>query len=956
MPTAPKPGSLKDPEVAALFSAEDPETRFSDLREIGHGSFGAVYFAFDKVSRECVAIKKMSYSGKQSAEKWCDIVKEVRFLKQLRHKNVVEFKSCFNKDHTCWLAMEYCVGSASDILEVHRKPLREQEIAAMCHEVLQGLQYIHSLGRIHRDIKAGNILLTDIGSVKLADFGSASLISPAQSFVGTPYWMAPEVILAMDEGKYDQKADVWSLGITCIELAEKKPPLFNMNAMSALYHIAQNDSPSLSSSMWSDDFHSFVGHCLIKDPVCRFSTDECLKHPFIKRPRTASIIYDLIQRTKTLVRDLDHYQYRKMRKLMYLDEQQSGSSAEVSSLDGEDVESVDDDLCGETASSRSDSLTSMQSLRSGGSVPPALRNSITSVSSLKKAQMAGMLGMVGDSSRSTSPSQLPTCDSGLLTGADVSQTNDASKQETSGNPKQAKEEGPQRKEEILASRRSRFATIRPTGIVAREQTEYAAENNVHEQMSGYKRMRREHQKELRQLEEKSKAEMESLKLKLDKEYDSLLAQFHKELDKLHQTHRQELDKRVKTNEELERKLRKSILQQQEVELKALQVQFKKEYKVNKERLKQEMKLDHSPRNVVEGSLRSSKQNHLHIQAEAENRMLSDHKFYLDFEVRKLKRRRLLYYHQLEMDLLREEMASRGRQLHNTHSLLRRQHEVTQDLEMKHLQSFHNLRVQHLQRQHSSELQNQQAYMKRVQDELRKKHATQVKQQPKELKQKELQIRRQFRQAVKTQTRQYKVLQLQLTQELPREGQRDVIARLKEEQKRKLALLAEQYEGSIGEVMENQTVKLETWQEEEAKQTKEKLNQELELLMAYQSKQRMQMDQQHEREKSRLQEKVSLRCAVLEQKMEEELAQFDRERLERTKQLEVRQTRELDVFDEESDRLGFAHIALACQPSATRSSMDGTNHDTSGAEEETNNLPSSSSTASNLKTSNAPCSP
>lgn len=135
--------------------------------------------------------------------------------------------------------MEYCLGSASDIIEVHKRPLKEEEIAAICEGVLRGLHYLHSLGRIHRDVKAGNILLTENGTVKLgdyyffcsaftrrmlnevlfiADFGSASIKCPANSFVGTPYWMAPEVILAMDEGQYDGKVDVWSLGITCIEL------------------------------------------------------------------------------------------------------------------------------------------------------------------------------------------------------------------------------------------------------------------------------------------------------------------------------------------------------------------------------------------------------------------------------------------------------------------------------------------------------------------------------------------------------------------------------------------------------------------------------------------------------------------------------------------------------------------------------------------------------------------
>ncbi|GBN24975.1 Serine/threonine-protein kinase Tao [Araneus ventricosus] len=245
-----RPGSLKDPEIAELFDKEDPEKIFIDLREIGHGSFGAVYYARNAVTKEVVAIKKMSFTGKQSAEKWQDIIKEVKFLRQLKHRNTIDYKGCYLKEHTAWLIMEYCLGSASDIIEVHKKPLKEEEIAAICQDALQGLEYLHSLGRIHRDVKAGNILLTENGTVKLADFGSASMASPANSFVGTPYWMAPEVILAMDEGQYDGKVDIWSLGITCIELAERKPPYFNMNAMSALYHIAQNDSPSLGPGDW----------------------------------------------------------------------------------------------------------------------------------------------------------------------------------------------------------------------------------------------------------------------------------------------------------------------------------------------------------------------------------------------------------------------------------------------------------------------------------------------------------------------------------------------------------------------------------------------------------------------------------------------------------------------------------------------------------------------------------
>ncbi|VDO94828.1 unnamed protein product [Soboliphyme baturini] len=576
-----KPGSLRDPEVAGLFVTDDPENRFTDLREIGHGSFGAVYFAMDEVTRECVAIKKMSYGGKQSGEKWQDIVREVKFLHQLRHRNIVEFKVCYLKEQTCWLVMEYCVGSAADIiedilqsnplmtfsstlfssevgrldeqfspyliwsvmrvrnLEVHKKPLREIEIAVVCQEALHGLQYLHSLGRIHRDVKAGNILLTDQGVVKLADFGSASLVSPAQSFVGTPYWMAPEVILAMEHGRYNQRADVWSLGITCIELAEKRPPYFNMNAMSALYHIAQNDPPVLSSTEWSTQFQDFVTHCLIKDPAKRMSTQECLSHAFIIKPKPPSILYDLIQRTKVLVRNLDHFQYRKLRKIMYLDEQQSSNSAEVSSLDSEDVDSIEDDLIGnDSPSSQSNSLSSMHSQRSTENLAKRERESRQICENMKYGQHGGGSGSSRNSSLKKSISALVD---GHLSKSVLDVT---TSDETASGSKPKSLGAVKTKEDVLALRRSRFATIKPTVAVVREQNEYATENNLREQMSGYKRMRREHLKEQKQLEEKSLAEMETLRGKLDREYDQLLQQFNKELDRLHQTHRQELDKRV----------------------------------------------------------------------------------------------------------------------------------------------------------------------------------------------------------------------------------------------------------------------------------------------------------------------------------------------------------------------------------------------------------------------------
>lgn len=357
MPSA-RPGSLKDPEIAELFNKHDPEKIFEDLREIGHGSFGAVYYARCNLTKEIVAIKKMSYIGRQSIEKWQDILKEIRFLRQLNNPNTIEYKGCYLRENTAWLVMEYCVGSASDIIEVHKRPLREEEISAICDGVLQGLSYLHDLGRIHRDIKAGNILLTEQGIVKLADFGSAAIKCPANSFVGTPYWMAPEVILAMDEGQYDGKVDVWSLGITCIELAERKPPYFNMNAMAALYHIAQNDAPTLQSQEWSRTFFTFVEDCLNKNPMNRPTSYKLLSHQLVKRPRASNVLVELIARTKAAVRELDNLNYRKMKKILMAD------ACETESTIGDSEDTPDEHTGGD--SSKSNSITSEHSLQSIG--------------------------------------------------------------------------------------------------------------------------------------------------------------------------------------------------------------------------------------------------------------------------------------------------------------------------------------------------------------------------------------------------------------------------------------------------------------------------------------------------------------------------------------------------------------------------------------------------------------
>ncbi|XP_030747387.1 serine/threonine-protein kinase Tao isoform X1 [Sitophilus oryzae] len=863
MAPVPRPGSLRDPDIAELFFKHDPEKIFEDLREIGHGSFGAVYYARCLITREIVAIKKMSFTGKQSLEKWQDIIKEIRFLKQLKHPNTIEYKGCYLKDNTAWLVMEYCLGSASDILEVHKRPLREEEISAICDGVLRGLSYLHQFGRIHRDVKAGNILLTENGTVKLADFGSASIKCPANSFVGTPYWMAPEVILAMDEGQYDGKVDVWSLGITCIELAERKPPYFNMNAMSALYHIAQNDSPVLSSSEWSNVFKYFVEACLQKSPHMRPSSQELLSHHFVARNRSTNVLIDLIQRTKAAVRDLDNLNYRKMKKILMVDNCETESN--IDSLP--DVDDTPEEPTGGD-SSKSNSVTSEHSVHSVG---------------------------VSASSQSSSTNSLPA----VFVGGEDGTTKRhrpinhmaavALSEHTSGN---------------------NFATIRTTSIVTKQQKEHMQEE-MHEQMSGYKRMRREHQSALLKLEDKCRMEMESHKNQLDKEYDVLLANFCKDLEKLQTKHQQELDRKHKQSAALEKKLIKDITSRQDTDRKAFEAHRKKEYKATKERWKRELSQDDStPKRQRDATLQSQKDNLKQVDAIEEDRLLRGQRAELDLELRKFRRKRLIGYHQLEQDLLRQELHKRQQQLEQAHTMLLRHHEKTQELEYRQQKAVHALREEQVKNQHDTELQNQAEYMKRTEREMRKKHALEVKQQPKSLKQKEMMVRKQFRDTCKVQTKQYKALKAQILLTTPKEQQKTVIKKLKEEQRRKLALLGDQYEQSIAEMLQKQCIKLDESQELQFQQMKERLQYELEILMAYQSKNKMQAQAQREREKNELQQRVEVRRTLLEQKMLAENQRFVDERGERIRILHEKQEKEIEEFDEESIRMGFSALAIA----------------------------------------------
>ncbi|KAL9655049.1 hypothetical protein ABK040_008832 [Willaertia magna] len=289
-------------KTTPIYDAQvDPDTIFNRLEVLGEGSYGIVYKVFNKQDGKIYALKCVPVENDIT-----EVEKEINILKACDSPYIVNYFGAYKKDQELQIAIEYCGGgSVQDLLTVLGPVLNEQQIAAICSSALKGLVYLHSQKKIHRDIKAGNILLTSEGDVKLADFGvSAQLnntISKRRTVIGTPYWMAPEVI---QETEYDGNADVWSLGITAIEMAEGKPPLHGIHPMRAIFMIPNRPPPTFANpDKWSDEFKDFVACCLMKDPSERPSSKQLLKHKFIQRAKSTKTLQELIEKMNNIFQE-----------------------------------------------------------------------------------------------------------------------------------------------------------------------------------------------------------------------------------------------------------------------------------------------------------------------------------------------------------------------------------------------------------------------------------------------------------------------------------------------------------------------------------------------------------------------------------------------------------------------------------------------------------------------------
>ncbi|XP_008397426.1 TRAF2 and NCK interacting kinase a isoform X15 [Poecilia reticulata] len=333
-----------------LSALKDPSGIFDLVELVGNGTYGQVYKGRHIRTGQLAAIKVMDVATDEEDE----IKSEINMLKKYsNHRNIATYFGVFIKkqppgiDDQLWLVMEFCgAGSVTDLIKNTKgNSLKEDWNAYICREILRGLAHLHQHKVIHRDIKGQNVLLTENAEVKLVDFGvSAQMdrtVGKRNTFIGTPYWMAPEVIACDEnpEATYDCKSDLWSLGITAIEMAEGAPPLCDMHPMRALFLIPRNPAPRLKSKKWSRKFQSFIENTLVKSHSHRPSTEHLLLHPFITElPNERHLriqLKDHIDRTKKKRGERDETEYEYSGSEEEDEERDKGEPSSIINVPGE---------------------------------------------------------------------------------------------------------------------------------------------------------------------------------------------------------------------------------------------------------------------------------------------------------------------------------------------------------------------------------------------------------------------------------------------------------------------------------------------------------------------------------------------------------------------------------------------------------------------------------------------
>jgi len=784
-----RPGVVTTPpaDALAMFSTDDPTTLFSGLEEIGHGNFGAVYQA-QTSNGENVALKKMIVRKGFDSEEWNDIHKEIVFMRGIEHANIVAFKGCYISGLEVWLALEFCVGSALDVMEAIKSGLSEPQILCITAEVLKALEYLHGQEKMHRDIKAGNVLLAQSGEVKLADFGSASTKVKSNSFIGTPFWMAPEVIMAMETGTYTSLIDVWSLGIMCIELATTTPPLFSMNAMSALYHIPQRDPPRLEGDEWSTLFKEFVATCLHKDPDSRSPASSLLQHAFVLQDHPRIILSDLLK----MATNPELLEGNKRHLAESVDQIRQHIKGDDSSPEASPRESP---LASPAATRKSPGAKF--ALSTVSEAVPEEKVAATAAASLPKDLVNGESVVPAARSKGVSSS-------GGGGGGSGETLRPAGSSSPSRKKKRKKKTGP-----LQEARAKRWETQKA-----------ALENQlIVAQLKQIKKIRKEqakliealdtkHLQELTKLHNKQSKELESTSKSHDKEMERCLGKFKTEIDAWHKENVAETKRHVKRAKQQREKAANDFAKSCMVSLKQAMMSLKVDTvnvpKMERKEMEQGLKEHHEAEKMGNEQKLVSR---LDLEAEQNERQF--------------KTERATLLHALEMRHLNEEIAlgtKHSRQLgltrtaHVTASTNARQaqHDERSELVTKNLAILSQ-----------TEFEQGASLTRDGFRDLEKRQASELKSQPSSIKESEHRLQKQFKSTVKVTEKQYRSSLGDLQKTTPLPSRTDTLRRHNTEKSATLLKLESEYKASVADMKRDATDSLaKRHQEEKAKFTRE----------------------------------------------------------------------------------------------------------------------------------------